>query len=118
MTCHTPYSSSLGNLEAQYCFFFLCFSVFGPKVYAIPAPQPGIKPVPDSLEGEVLTTGLLEKSLRLIKKKKKMYYRGLNIYLKLISVTHNRSIDLHTHTKTLIAVISAVGGIVSHSFVF
>ena len=71
MTCHTPYSSSLGNLEAQYCFFFLCFSVFGPKVYAIPAPQPGIKPVPDSLEGEVLTTGLLEKSLRLIKKKKK-----------------------------------------------
>ena len=72
MTCHTPYFSSLGDLEVQYCccfFYFLFF--FCPKVYEIPAPQPGIKPVPASLEGEVLTPGLLGKSLRLIKKKKK-----------------------------------------------
>ena len=35
-----------------------------------------------------------------------------------IFVTHNQSVDLHTHTKTLIAVISAVGGVISHSFAF
>ena len=30
---------------------------FGPKAYGILSPQPGIRPVPPALEGEVLTTG-------------------------------------------------------------
>ena len=46
---------SLLNL-LQYCFCFI-FHFFGPEAYEILAPQPGIKPVPPSLEGKVLTTG-------------------------------------------------------------
>ena len=46
---------SLLNL-LKYCFCFI-FHFFGPKAYEILAPQPGIKPVPPSLEGKVLTTG-------------------------------------------------------------
>ena len=37
----------------------------GPKVHRILAPQAGIKPTPDELEGEVLTAGLPGKSLDL-----------------------------------------------------
>ena len=40
----------------RYCFCFI-FRVFGPEACGILAPQPGIKPVPPSLEGKVLTTG-------------------------------------------------------------
>ena len=40
----------------QYCFCFI-FRFFGPEACGILAPQPGIKPVPPSLEGGVLTTG-------------------------------------------------------------
>ena len=47
---------SLLNL-LQYCFCFI-FRFFGPETCGILAPQPGIKPVPPSLEGKVLTTGL------------------------------------------------------------
>ena len=39
------------------------------------------------------------------------YYRGLNIYLELIFVTHNQWIRLYTHTKTLRAVLSGVVGL-------
>ena len=46
-----PFKRSLLNL-LQYCFCFL----FG-EVCEILAPQPGIKPAPPALEGEVLTTG-------------------------------------------------------------
>ena len=33
------------------------FWFFGPEACGIPAPRPGIEPVPPALEGEVLTTG-------------------------------------------------------------
>ena len=36
---------------------------FGPKAYGILSPQPGIRPVPPALEGDVLTTGSPGKSL-------------------------------------------------------
>ena len=39
------------------------FWCFGPEVCGILAPQPGIKPVPSSLEGEVSATELPGKSL-------------------------------------------------------
>ena len=46
----------------QYCFCFMfCFG--GHETCGILAPWPGIKPAPDALEGEVLTTGLPGKSL-------------------------------------------------------
>ena len=38
------------------CVLWACF-VFGHKAYVILTPQPGIKPAPPALEGEVLTTG-------------------------------------------------------------
>ena len=38
------------------------FWFFGHKACGILAPQPGIKPTPPALEGEVLTTGLSGKS--------------------------------------------------------
>ena len=41
------------------------FRFFGPKVGRILAPQPGIKPTPYEMEGEVLTAGLPGKSLDL-----------------------------------------------------
>jgi len=44
----------------------LCFGFFGPGVCGILAPQPGIEPTPPALEGEVLTTGPLGKSLNCI----------------------------------------------------
>ena len=34
------------------------FRIFGHEACEILAPQPGIKPTPPALEGEVLTTGL------------------------------------------------------------
>ena len=34
------------------------FQIFGHEACEILAPQPGIKPTPPALEGEVLTTGL------------------------------------------------------------
>ena len=39
------------------------FWFFGPKAYGILAPQPGIKPAPFALEGEISTTGPQGKSL-------------------------------------------------------
>ena len=39
------------------------FWSFGHEAYGILVPQPGIEPAPRALEGEVLTTGLPEKSL-------------------------------------------------------
>ena len=42
------------------------FCSFGPEACGILAPQPGIKPAPPALEGEVLTTGLPGKSLKLV----------------------------------------------------
>ena len=41
----------------------LCFGIFVHEVYMILAPWPEIEPIPTVLEGEVLTTGLLGKSL-------------------------------------------------------
>ena len=41
----------------------LCFSFFGYEVCEFLAPQPGIKPTPHELEGEVFTTGPPGKSL-------------------------------------------------------
>ena len=46
---------SLLNL-LQHCFCFM-FWLFGQKACGMLGPQPGIKPVPPALEGEVLTTG-------------------------------------------------------------
>ena len=43
--------------------FFLTFWSFGHGAYGILVPQPGIEVAPHALEGEVLTTGLPEKSL-------------------------------------------------------
>ena len=42
------------------CFMFW---FFGPKACGILAPQPGIELAPSALEGKVLTTGSLRKSL-------------------------------------------------------
>ena len=56
-----PFFKSLLNL-LQYCFHFL-FWFFGLKVYGSLAPQPGIKPTPLALEGEILRTGLPGRSL-------------------------------------------------------
>ena len=39
------------------------FWFFGHEACGIPAPQPGIKPVPPALAGQVLMTGPPEKSL-------------------------------------------------------
>ena len=39
------------------------FWCFGPKACGILAPQPGIKPSPSAVKGEVLTTGPPGKSL-------------------------------------------------------
>ena len=39
------------------------FWSFGHEAYGILVPQAGIEPAPRALEGEVLTTGLPEKSL-------------------------------------------------------
>ena len=39
------------------------FCFFGCEACGILAPQPGIEPTPPALEGEVLTTGPLGKSL-------------------------------------------------------
>ena len=47
---------SLLNL-LQYCFCFM-FHFFGLETCGILAPQPGIKPIPPALEGEVLSPGL------------------------------------------------------------
>ena len=41
-------------------------SFFGHKACGVWAPQPGIEPTPLALEGEVLTTGPLPKSLTAI----------------------------------------------------
>ena len=46
---------SLLNL-LQHCFCFM-FWLFGQKACGMLGPQPGIKPAPLALEGEVLTTG-------------------------------------------------------------
>ena len=51
---------SLVNL-LQYCFCFM-FWFFGPEPCGIFAPQPGIKPKPPTLKGQVLTTGQPGKS--------------------------------------------------------
>ena len=40
----------------------LCFQFFGNKAYGILAPQPGIEPIPPTLEGKILTTGPAGKS--------------------------------------------------------
>ena len=42
------------------------FWFFGGEAREILAPQPGIKPAPSALEGEVLTTGLPGKSLHFL----------------------------------------------------
>ena len=47
----------------QYCFCFL-FWFFGCEACGILAPPPGIEPTSTALEGEVLTTGPLGKSLK------------------------------------------------------
>ena len=43
-------------------FPFYVLVSFGCKVYRILAPQPGIEPTLPALDGEVLTTGLPERS--------------------------------------------------------
>ena len=42
------------------------FWFFGHEACGILAPRPGIEPAPPALEGEVLTTGPLEKSHQLL----------------------------------------------------
>ena len=57
--------SSLLNL-LQYCFwlgFFCMFWFSGHEACGILAPRPGIDPAPPALEGDVLSTGPLGKSL-------------------------------------------------------
>ena len=54
--------SLLNLLQYHFCFDFV---FFGPEAYGILAPKPGIEPAPSALEGEVLTTRLLGKSLPL-----------------------------------------------------
>ena len=55
---------SLLNL-LQYWFSFM-FWLLGPKACRILAYQPGFKPIPHALEGELLTTGLPGKSQRVL----------------------------------------------------
>ena len=43
-------------------FVTIMFQFFGPELYGILAPQPGIEPATPALEDEVLTTGPLGKS--------------------------------------------------------
>ena len=50
----------LNDLQSCFCFLFW---FFGCKAYGILAPQPGLKPAPLTLEGEVLTHGPAGKSL-------------------------------------------------------
>ena len=50
-----------------FCFFFLMFWFFGPEVYGILVPQPGIALAPPALEGKLLTTGLPWKFLFVFK---------------------------------------------------
>ena len=49
----------------QYCFCVM-FWFFGCEACGILVPRPGIKPVPPALQGEILTTGLLRKSLNVL----------------------------------------------------
>ena len=42
----------------KFCFFFF----FGPEACGMLVPQKEIEPTPPALEGEILTTGLPEKS--------------------------------------------------------
>ena len=56
-----PFLKSLLNL-LQYCFCFM-FLLFGFQACVVLVPQPGIKPTPSALEGEVLTTRPPGKSL-------------------------------------------------------
>ena len=56
---------SLYLILLQYCFCFI-FWFFGPDVCEILVPQPGIKPTPPALEGEVLSTGPPWKSPRYV----------------------------------------------------
>ena len=58
------FSLKLPSNLFPYCFYFM-FRFFGPKVGRLLAPQPGIKPTPYEMEGEVLTAGLPGKSLDL-----------------------------------------------------
>ena len=58
--------SLLNLLQYFFCFmFFFCFLFFffGQEACGLLAPQPEIKPAPPALEGEVLTTEPLRKSL-------------------------------------------------------
>ena len=57
-----PFFQSLLNF-LQILFLFLCFCFFGHKACGILAPQAGTENAPPELEGEVLTTGLPEKSV-------------------------------------------------------
>ena len=50
----------------QYCFH-LTFWYFGGEACGILPPQPGVEPALLALEGKVLTTGLLGKSLILVR---------------------------------------------------
>ena len=62
-----PFLKSLLNL-LQCCFCFM-FWFFGLGACGILAPQPGIKPIPPALEGEVLTTGPPGESQKMVYKR-------------------------------------------------
>ena len=55
------------NNTVSVLFFFLMFWFFGPEVYGILVPQPGIALAPPALEGKLLTTGLPWKFLFVFK---------------------------------------------------